>query len=181
MPAFFAMPVAFLAVSRAPVTGLVVRRLALAAIAVWLPLGLVSPVLASLSFAHGGDVEPRREVALAATQTWHRLFHRPLRFVAGTPALATAATFYSPDAPSYLMMSKPALTPWVDAAEMKRQGVFIVCRVADEACIAHAEELMGDRPFRRVHSFATSYRGKAAAPRAFALFILPPADMDVLD
>jgi hypothetical protein len=181
MPAFFAMPVALLASSAAPISGLVVRRLALAALALWLPLTLGSPVLASYSFAHAGDVEPRRELALAASQTWHRLFHRPLRYIAGTPALATAATFYSPDTPSYVMLGTPGLTPWVDAEQLKRQGVFIMCRVSDRACIAHAEQLIGERPFRKIQELAASYRGRRSAPHRFAVFILPPADMDFLD
>jgi 4-amino-4-deoxy-L-arabinose transferase-like glycosyltransferase len=181
MPAFFAMPVAFLAASRAPITGLIIRRLTLAAVALWLPLTLASPVLASYSFAHAAALEPRRELAVAVSQMWNRLFHRPLRFVAGTPALATAATFYSPDAPSYLMLDKPTLTPWVDAGRLKREGLVILCRVSDRACIARAEQLVGDRPFRKTQEFAASYRGKSSPPRAFTLFILPPAGVDFLD
>jgi 4-amino-4-deoxy-L-arabinose transferase-like glycosyltransferase len=180
MPAFFAMPIALLACSRVGITALVVRRLAMAALAVWLPLTLASPVLAAYSFAHA-EIEPRRELALAASQTWNRLFHRPLRFVAGTPALATAATFYSPDAPSYVMLETPRLTPWVDAQQLKQQGLFILCRVSDRGCIARAEQLIGDRPFRKTQELAASYRGRTSPPRAFALFILPPAGVDFLD
>ncbi|HEY1243940.1 MAG TPA: glycosyltransferase family 39 protein [Hyphomicrobiaceae bacterium] len=181
MPACFAMPVAFLAASHAPITGLVVRRLTLAVAALWLPITLASPVLASYSFAHAAALEPRRELAVAVTQMWNGLFHRPLRFVAGTEALATATTFYSPDAPSYLMLDKPALTPWVDAERLKREGLFILCRVSDRACIAHAQQLIGDRPFRKTQEFAASYRGRSSPPRAFTLFILPPAGADFLD
>jgi 4-amino-4-deoxy-L-arabinose transferase-like glycosyltransferase len=181
MPAFFAMPIAFLAASRAPITGLVVGRLAMAAVAVWLPLTLTWPVLVAHNFAHAADVEPRRELALAVSQTWNRLFHRPLRLVAGSPALAGAATFYSPDAPSYVMLDEPKLTPWVDAEKLKREGVFILCRTSDRECIAHAEQLIGNRPFRKTQAIAATYRGRSSPPRTFALFILPPAGVDFLD
>src|SRR5262249_5774013 len=136
---------------------------------------------AAYSFAHGGGVEPRREIAVAATQMWHRLFHRPLRFVAGTPELATAATFYSSDAPSYLMLDNPALPPWVSAEELKRQGAFIVRRASTQACIAQGAQLLGDRPFRATRAFTASHWGRTGAAQSFVLFILPPADMDSLD
>lgn len=180
MPAFFAMPIALLASSGVAITALVVRRLAMAALAVWLPLTIASPVLAAYNFARA-DVEPRRELALAASQTWNRLFHRPLRFVAGTPALATAATFYSPDAPSYAMLDTPRLTPWIDAEQLRRDGVFILCRMSDRACIAQAQRLIGDRPFRKTQEYTARYRGKSSLPRPFTLFILPPAGVDFLD
>jgi 4-amino-4-deoxy-L-arabinose transferase-like glycosyltransferase len=181
MPAFFAMPITFLVSSRAQITPLAARRLGVAAAAIWLPLVLGSPGVASHAFAHAGVVEPRREVAVAATATWHRLFHRPLRLVAGTQAVATAATFYSTDAPSYLMLGRPALTPWVSAEALKQHGVLVICRVRDQRCITRAEELIGERPFRKTQEFATIYRGKVSAPQSFALFILPPTDMDFPD
>jgi len=181
MPACFAMPIAFLTTSRAPITGRVVRRLAIAALALWLPLTLASPVLAAYGFAHGGDVEPRREIAVAATRIWHRLFDRPLRFVAGTREAATAAAFYSSDAPSYLRLDKPELTPWVHAEELKHHGVFVVCRASDQACIAQGARLIGERPFRTTQDFTARHWGSTSAPQSFVLFILPPADMDSLD
>jgi hypothetical protein len=183
MPAFFAMPVAFLTAARAQVTRYVVQAVALATGAAWLALVIASPLLASYRFAHGGtlDLEPRREIAKTATQIWHRLFHRPLGIVAGTDALATAMTFYSPDAPSYLMLRDPSASPWITAARMSKEGVFIACRAADHSCIERAERIIGERPFHRSLDLATRFLGKRAPPQRFELFILPPADLDGVD
>jgi 4-amino-4-deoxy-L-arabinose transferase-like glycosyltransferase len=183
IPVFFAMPVAFLAASGTVVTAPVLRRVALAAVGAWLPLIVASPVLALYSFEHAapGDVEPRRELAIAATQIWHRLFDRPLKFVAGTGALATAATFYSPDAPSYLILGNPSLSPWARPKQVKRDGVVILCRSSDQACIKRAEGMLGEWPLRTTRTFATSFMGRQSSPQSFVLFVLPPAGMNFLD
>jgi 4-amino-4-deoxy-L-arabinose transferase-like glycosyltransferase len=183
MPAFFALPVAFLVSSGAKVTTLVVRRLALCAAAVWLPLIFGSPLLASYALERASPLttEPRREIADTATKIWHDLFDRPLRYVAGSEGLATATTFYSPDAPSYLMIASPSLSPWVGAEQVKEYGVFIICRAVDKDCIARGQQIIGDRPLRVTRAFSTSSFGKALPPQRFTLFILPPADMDFPD
>jgi 4-amino-4-deoxy-L-arabinose transferase-like glycosyltransferase len=183
MPAFFAMPIAFLASSGGVVTARVIRRLALAAAAVWLPLLLGSPAIANYAFAHAAGVvtAPSQEVAVAATQVWRTLFDRPLRFVAGTEAFATAATFYSPDAPSYFNMARPTWSPWASPEQVSLHGIFIICSALDRPCIERAEHLIGGRPLRHAQDFAMRYRGGPAEPQSMVLFILPPADMDSLD
>jgi hypothetical protein len=100
MPAFFALPMVFLVLSRAPVTNRVVGRIALSAVLVWLPLALGSPLFGYYALAHapGMEVESRKDIAEAATEYWHATFRRPLKIVAGEERLATAATFYGQDA-----------------------------------------------------------------------------------
>lgn len=183
MPAFFAMPIAFLASSGALVRYHAVRRLAFGVAAVWLVMIAGSPLFASFTFARANDdsVEPRRELAIASTWIWHQLFDRPLRYVAGTAPLATAATFYSTDAPSYFMLENPSLSPWVKSEQVKEAGLLILCRTADAECTARAAQVIADRPYRVTREFSTSYGGSKSPARAFTIFMLPPSDMDFLD
>ena len=57
MPAFFALPMVFLVLSRAPVTNRVVGRIALSAVLVWLPLVLGSPLFGYYALAHAPGME----------------------------------------------------------------------------------------------------------------------------
>jgi 4-amino-4-deoxy-L-arabinose transferase-like glycosyltransferase len=176
MPAFFAMPVAFLGVTRAEVTALAIKRIACVAAALWLPLTIGSPLLAAYgleTLEDGG--EPRRQIAQAVTQTWHELFRRPLGVVGGSERVATAVTFYSPDAPSYLMIDAPSLTPWVSAERVRREGALIVCRAADRECLSDAKHTLGEHPFHKTLAFPSDIPGRAAPDHVFELFILTPA------
>jgi len=181
IPALFAMPVAFLSCSGADVSWRVVKRLAWCVAAVWGSMLVSSPLIASYTFAHANSesVEPRQEIALAITETWHRAFGQPLRYVAGTERLATAATFYSPDAPSYLMLSNPALTPWVAVEPARRDGVCIICSLSDQQCLTQARLLGGEASLHFSRQFSARFLGRPAAPQIFAFFLLAPMKDDV--
>jgi 4-amino-4-deoxy-L-arabinose transferase-like glycosyltransferase len=183
IPAFFAMPVAFLASSGALPTSAIVKRLRMGAATVWFLILVGSPWLATHTFARASteNTEPRQEIALEATSIWHALFARPLRLVGGSDAVATAVTFYSPDVPSYLILDNPSQSPWATEDLVKEEGALIICRVADPYCIQRAEQFVGERPFRHVRALSTSFWGRVSAPQLFAMFVLPPADMDFLD
>jgi 4-amino-4-deoxy-L-arabinose transferase-like glycosyltransferase len=179
MPAFFAMPVAFLSCSGPEIPARVVKRLAYCATVVWAFILLSSPILASYAFAYANvqSLEPRKEIALAITEFWHTTFGRPLRYVAGTERLATAAAFYSSDAPSYLMIGDPSLSPWVATKQATQEGVFIACCISDQECLKRARQFVGESPFHFTREFSASFFGKPTTPQTFAFFILPPRNV----
>jgi 4-amino-4-deoxy-L-arabinose transferase-like glycosyltransferase len=183
IPAFFAIPVALLAASGAQVTPAAVKRLALVAVVVWASMLAAAPVLAAYTFAHAQpeSVEPRRELAVAATDLWRARFGRPLRYVAGSEPLATAATFYSGDAPSYVMLATPAFSPWATADALLRDGLLILCRAADRGCIDRARRLTGNHGSQYEIILSPRYAGRTAPAQTFAVFVVPPAEMDVPD
>ena len=176
IPALFAVPVAFLVLSGADITRAALRRIVLCLAAIWLPLLVASPWLGLNTFlrAAADSVEPREEIAIAATQGWRGLFGRPLRVVAGTEALATGTTFYSPDAPSFLKIDKPRASPWVTQERAERQGVLIICRAADQSCIQGAERFLGEVRFRFTSSVAPTFFGRVLAPQSIAFFAKAP-------
>jgi 4-amino-4-deoxy-L-arabinose transferase-like glycosyltransferase len=180
IPVFFATPVAFLVLSRARPTTTEVGRLASCVAAVWLPLLLASPLLGYYAPTNATAGEPTKQIAVAATKVWRTAFGRPLRYVAGTPALATAATFYSSDAPSLLLHEDPSASPWVTSAQVAEHGLLIVCRAIDLNCIAKAGSAAGPDALRYWDKFEGNGRQGAVAPRMFLFTLLPPANAEIL-
>jgi 4-amino-4-deoxy-L-arabinose transferase-like glycosyltransferase len=177
LPAFFAAPVVLLKVLGAEVTSAVLRRLAVCCAAIWLPLLAASPFLGYYTFVHTDalDAQPRRELAVGATGLWRAQFGRPLRYVTGEPRLATAATFYSPDTPSYLIMDGPSHSPWVSLEQANAEGVLVLCAEAAGDCIRSGTELAGANAVRSTQEYATAFLGRSAEPQRFVLIMRPPA------
>jgi 4-amino-4-deoxy-L-arabinose transferase-like glycosyltransferase len=182
IPVFFALSIAFLVLSRAETTSTVVRRLAVCVVVIWLPLLLASPLLGYHSFTKGdaSTAEPRSEVAIAATKVWRAAIGRRLRYVSGTEPMATAATFYSPDAPSYVMLDRPVGSRWAGADAISRDGLLIICRAADTVCIEEAKRSAGTDALRYADTFARTYFGRVGKPQRFFFFLLPPRDVGVV-
>ena len=182
IPVFFALPAVSVVLSHARVTPVVVRRLAISVAVVWVPVLLTSPLFAYYAFPAGdpATIEPRRQVAVAATAVWRTVTGHPLRYVAGTAALATAATFHSPDAPSYMVLDDPAASPWVRADDLHRSGLLIICRGADAGCLGRAQGLAGENGLRYAQTFTGSYLGRTSRPQRFVFFLLPPAGASVV-
>jgi len=101
--------------------------------------------------------------------------------VAGTERLATAAAFYSPDAPSYLMISDPSLSPWVATKQATQEGVFIACCVSDHECLKSARQFVGGSPLHFTREFSSRFFGRSTTPQTFAFFISPPTTLISLD
>ena len=176
LPAFFALPTVFLVLSRADVNFAVVRRLALCVAAIWLALVAVSPLIAYYDFAFGKqiNVEPRREIAVEATRLWNSTFGKPLHYVSGELALATAVTFYSSDGPSYFIHDKPEQSPWVTVAQANKEGVLFICREIPDWCVAGAAAYAGPNAIRSTQEVATRFLGRAGRSYRFVLIMRPP-------
>ena len=178
IPVFFATPISFLVLSRAEPTVAVVRRLGGCVAAVWMSLLLVSPFLVQYAptTPSSTSAEPTRQVAEAATKVWHAAFGRPLRYVAGTQPLATAATFYSSDAPSLVLFDDPPASPWAASAQVAEDGLLIICRAIDAKCIAKAASSAGPDALHYWGRFESTGRGRAITPYMFLFTLLPPAN-----
>jgi len=176
LPAFFALPIVFLVLSRANVTGAVIRKLVFCVAAIWLALVTASPLIAYYEFAFGeqGNGDPR-EIAVEATRLWTNTFGKPLRYVSGEIRLATAVTFYSPDSPSYFIYDNPEHSPWASIAQMQKEGVLFVCPQTMDGCIGGAEAYAGPTAVRSSHEVATHFLGRAGRPQRFVLVMRPPS------
>jgi hypothetical protein len=76
---------------------------------------------------------PGRQMAAAITGAWHRRTGTPLHFVAGAPLRGGAGEFaannlavYSPDHPHVIVHGDPALSAWIDMADVRRKGAIII-------------------------------------------------------
>ena len=118
--------------------------------------------------------EPAKQVALAATKAWHAAFGRPLKYVSGTVALATATTFYSPDAPSLVLLDNPSESPWATSAQVAGSGLLIICRAIDANCVAKSASSARPGALRQWETFESLVKG--IAPRGFLFTLLPPAN-----
>ena len=176
LPAFFALPTVFLVLSRADVNVAVAHRLVFCVGALWLAVVAASPLIAYYDFAFGNqaNVEPRREVIVEATRLWNDTFGKPLRYVSGEVALATAVTFYSSDSPSYFIHHKPEYSPWVTVAHANKEGVLFICRESTDWCIGSAATYAGPTAIRSTHEVITHFLGRAGRPHRFVLIMRPP-------
>jgi 4-amino-4-deoxy-L-arabinose transferase-like glycosyltransferase len=179
IPAFFALPVVFVVLSGSKFTRRELCTIAACVAAIGVPLTVVSPVLGAYKIANGAakDVEPVREMALAATAAWQANFGRPLKFVAANEHVATAVAFYSPDAPSYHILERPEYSPWVTNEALRRDGLLIVCRPNEEECLTRATQLAQPGGLQWSQEFARSWFGRTAKAQAYVLFMQPPASL----
>jgi 4-amino-4-deoxy-L-arabinose transferase-like glycosyltransferase len=179
IPAFFATPIAFLVLSQAEVTGVILRKLAYCVVAVWLPLLIGSPLLGYYTFVRADNsdigIEPRQEIAVAATTFWRSTFGAPLRYVAGEEPLATATTFYSSDAPSYFMLDRPDYSPWITMEQAKKVGLLIICPATAQHCLDAAATFVGDQGIRLSRELTTRFFGRTARPQPVVFIVQPPA------
>jgi Dolichyl-phosphate-mannose-protein mannosyltransferase len=177
-PAFFAVPIVFLVVAQADISVAVLRRLAFCVAAVWLSLLIASPFLGYRAFGQADELgsEPSREIAIEATRLWRSKFDKPLCYVSGDKRLATAATFYSPDAPSYFILEHPADSPWVTIEQIKRKGLLIICRETAEDCIKSGALITDRENIRFTQELAAHYLGRVGRPQRFVLVMQPPED-----
>ena len=154
------------------------RRLALCVGATWLSLLIASPFLGYRTFVHAHElgIDPGREIAIEATRLWRSKFDKPLRYVAGEKRLATAATFYSPDAPSYFILEHPADSPWATIDQIKRKGLLVICQQTAVECIKSGETFTGRENIGTTHEFATHFFGRAGKPQRFVFIMQPPQD-----
>jgi hypothetical protein len=177
-PAFFAVPIVLLVVSQADVSIGVLRRLSYCVAAVWLSLLIASPFLGYRTFAHAHalGLDPGREIAIEATNLWRSKFDRPLRYVSGEKRLATAATFYSPDAPSYIILEHPADTPWVTIDQVKKTGLMIICPQTAEECVKSGALISARENICITRELAPHFFGLVGTPQRFVFIMQPPED-----
>ena len=137
---------------------------------------LASPVVAYEKMRQGEQtaIQPRMEIADAATRLWRQQTGTALAIIAGYSPYADAVAFYSTDHPSDFIAFDFGLAPWITPEAIARDGYLAVCLKDDETCLATARKY-ASRPGIpvRVEVFHHSW-GISAPPVAFDLLIVPP-------
>ena len=99
---------------------------------------------------------------------------RPLRYVSGEGQIATAIAFYSPDAPSYMILDHPTYSPWAPILEAKREGLLVVCPRAADDCIRRGTALTGGETVRVERELGLHFFGLAGKSRPFVFIMHLP-------
>ena len=159
-----------------------VARLATLAVKLAAALSLaalvVSPgvALARAWLSHDqNDVEPRKELAEAATQIWRAATDAPLTYVSGTARYDYGVAFYSPDHPHGFIGFDFWRNQWVTPEKLTRSGLLSVCVAEDSACLAATERLATPATTRRDVTLAHDAFGHRGAPVRFIVTVIPPA------
>lgn len=152
------------------------RIAAVFAVATGLGSVAIAPAIASIPPLWKGEpdaVQPRRELAAAATSLWHDRTGAKLRLVGGSAPYADAIAFYSPDRPAVFGSLDVRKAPWVTPDRLRREGVLVACLREDAACHASAAALAGGAPaipLRVRRTFRTGY----GEPVAFDVYVVSP-------
>jgi hypothetical protein len=175
LSAFTLLPVVLLS---SPLIG--VERAALVrvvAFAVLLPLVAlaIAPVIAwtthratvTPAAAHASLLAPR----LAAE--WRHATNEPLKIVGGSADLAYGVAFYLPAAPSAFPDFSRQLAPWIDPAQLERDGIAIVCLTTDQGCLAAARQ-QGPAARQVEVEIVRHYFGIPGRPERYVILIIPP-------
>src|SRR6202000_1983741 len=128
-----------------------VRRIVAIAIAFPLVALALSPLVALVIHQRGvpNYATHYRGVARGVGAAWRDTADRPLRFVGSYNNLLYGALFYLPADVAPLEIVAPRVTPWIDEAQLSRDGIALVCPVAQTACMAALEGRRARAPVGR--------------------------------
>jgi 4-amino-4-deoxy-L-arabinose transferase-like glycosyltransferase len=122
----------------------------------------------------GQIVEPRRELAAAATAIWRSEVREPLRYAGAEPDYAYAISFYGEDHPSSFIGLSYARSPWVTPEKLKKHGLLIACEHEDADCLSKAAGLLSGNWKRFQISVSRTVAKIHGANIAFDIFVMPP-------
>lgn len=153
----------------------------LLALAIVFPLLMVavSPVVA-LVIHRKGMTHYRthyRLIADAVERAWRDHTDAPLRIVGSYTNIVNGIDFYLPEAPATLDIMKPAMTPWVDDARIRRQGLAIVCPEPVTFCLQKMDDYVA-RYGAKVEdvTLARRFFGMSDTPVRYRIAIIQPVD-----
>jgi hypothetical protein len=136
-----------------------------------------SPIVAAAIQRNGlpADQTQGSLVAPAAEAAWRAATPAPLRMVAGDNAYGIA--FYLRDRPSAFPEFSTRIAMWIDEARLTRDGMVMVCRTDNAACLAEAQRRAGNAPAATAPLDVTVSRslfGIAGPAHRYRIWALPP-------
>lgn len=148
------------------------------AIAFPLMMLLFSPAIAIVVRWAGVDnhEDQYRLVARALESAWQKQTDKPLLIVGSYSSVANGAAFYVADRPTAFYLYSPALSPWIDDARIRREGMAMVCPESMYVCMRMLEgygEHYHGMAAEHV-ALARSYLGEQGATALYEIVIIPP-------
>ncbi len=139
---------------------------------------LAAPAVAYVIHRHGlaHHAQHYRLVAEAVDRAWRATTDQPMGLVGSDTNLGNGVAFYLSDRPSTLDVLHPRRTPWANEARIARQGIALVCAIADADCMTGVEALASrlSRGKRVEIELARNYLGIAGKPERYAIITVPP-------
>ncbi|MGA7323438.1 MAG: glycosyltransferase family 39 protein [Rhodomicrobium sp.] len=120
------------------------------------------------------SVMPSLEIAQEAERLWAKATRAPVRTVAGSYPYAMVAAFYGDGEVKEFTRFDPSLAPWISPERLARTGLLAICVEGDLLCIERATGYMSPAASRHTVIAAHHFRGVAAQPRSFEVFVIPP-------
>ncbi len=119
-------------------------------------------------------IEPRREVAEAATQLWREKTGLPLAYVGGSYAYGDAVAFYSADHPHSFESLDYSRRLWVTPQKLAAKGLLTLCAADDAECLAATARYVTPASSRSELTLAHTAWGRTFAPIRLVATIIPP-------
>jgi hypothetical protein len=170
MSAWTLLPVLLLSPPAVAIRDIDTRRILAAAVVIPLAMLIAAPVVAIVAQRNSPPPNSAQAALLAGEveQLWHQTIPQPLRFVGGAGDLADGVATYAVERPRVLTDMPPP-----DAAELKRDGMAIVCFADDAGCrdSAATQAASGRRIETEIVRNFLRFPGK---PQRYTIFIVPP-------
>jgi 4-amino-4-deoxy-L-arabinose transferase-like glycosyltransferase len=138
---------------------------------------MLSPVIAAARTylsPRAMGVPPYQEIAVQATQFWHKQTSLPLLYVAGSDWYENAIAFYGPDRSQTFVHFDYGRNLWVTPELLARHGLLSVCVSTDRFCLAQTAAFALPGAAQEEVSLAHRFWGHVAKPVQFIVTAIPP-------
>jgi Dolichyl-phosphate-mannose-protein mannosyltransferase len=180
MPCWALLPALMLSAPGVAVTRRAAGVVLAAAYAVPLVALAASPFVALrvLDRGVGNLAEYYSLLAHAVDRRWPQVSPAPLAYVAGPEGLAWGCTFYCRDRPRAFPSFSRVNAPWIDPAEMARDGFVSLCLAEDQGCLVQARAIAAGNPHVREETveLARSGFGRRGPAHRFTIVLSPPQE-----
>jgi hypothetical protein len=181
------LPVALLSSPLVTMSHVAARRIVGVAIGFPLLALALSPLIALVIHRQGVPNYATHYSGLAGAvkMAWAQATPRPLRFIGSYNNLLYGVLFYLPRDVAPLEIVEPRVTPWIDEAQVARDGIALVCPVEERDCLreldrrARAESRRSEATVMRSYIDVTVtriYFGAKDPPDRFVIAIVPPKE-----
>ena len=119
-------------------------------------------------------LEPRRELAEAATRFWRQTTALPLKYVAGTPYYDDAVVFYSAERPHAFSGFDLYRNRWVSPEKIAAAGLLSVCIADDAHCRDETQRYTNDGAREVRLTLTHDLLGHQGRPYTFVVTAIPP-------
>ncbi len=173
------LPVVLLSSPRVALTRTMLRRIVGIAIALPLIALVASPFVALVMQRRGVDnyADQYSLLARAVERAWAGATDRPLRIVGSYDNLLYGTSFYFRERPRTFEIVTPRNTPWTSEADVERDGIAMMCPVAEPVCMRALETraARASTVKRGEIELVRRYLGHAGPAHRYAIAIIPPA------